>query len=153
MTDEKNEPATLTAVDYLEEQDKLIKEAAETIPGRIDTCSFNKGYVRQQVFSCLTCVADGTDANGVCYGCAVSRGAVLTPFSPASHPKCHTTHDVVELFYKRNFRCDCGTAKINGKCSLQKKTGVLNEKNKYNHNFEGKFCYCRSKYTPESETG
>lgn len=31
---------------------------------------------------------------GVCYGCSL---------------RCHLQHEIEELFFKRGFRCDCGT--------------------------------------------
>ncbi|KND04213.1 uncharacterized protein SPPG_01646 [Spizellomyces punctatus DAOM BR117] len=129
---------TITAVDYLLQQEQLVLEASEVLPGVIDRCSFNDGYLRQKVYACKTCQASGDRAAGVCYGCFVS---------------CHTTHEVVELFYKRHFRCDCGTAAMPGKCSLQKKDGANNVENTYNHNFAGEFCYCNTPYDPETEEG
>ena len=35
------------------------------------------------------------DGKGVCYGCSIS---------------CHAEHDLVELFQRRKFRCDCPTS-------------------------------------------
>ncbi|KAI8817151.1 uncharacterized protein EV422DRAFT_509187 [Fimicolochytrium jonesii] len=90
---------TITAVDYLAQQEELLHEAAEVLP---------------------------------------------------CHTKCS---DVVELFYKRAFRCDCGTAKLPNKCSLQSKPGELNTQNTYTHNFRGNFCFCDTYYDPDAEEG
>jgi len=38
------------------------------------------------------------------------------------------------------------------KCSLQQEKAPLNEENKYDHNFENKFCYCDEDYNPEVDT-
>ncbi|KAJ3020072.1 hypothetical protein HKX48_001378 [Thoreauomyces humboldtii] len=131
---------TITAVEYLAQQDSLLHEASEVLSGVVDRCSYDKGYVRQRVFSCRTCsLAEGSTA-GTCYACFVS---------------CHTKCDqVVELFYKRHFRCDCGTSKLPGKCTLQKKPeDEANYENTYTGNFKGLFCFCRTLYDPDTEEG
>jgi len=50
---------------------------------------------------------------------------------------------LVELFNKRSFRCDCGTARLGGKpCELEPtERDVANALNQYNHNYEGRFCW------------
>ncbi|KAJ3184874.1 hypothetical protein HDU85_001554 [Gaertneriomyces sp. JEL0708] len=130
----------MTAEDYLAEQESLVDLASEVLPGEIDKCSYDAGYVKQSVYACLTCAQqNGDQPSGVCYGCFVS---------------CHTTHQVVELFYKRHFRCDCGTQKLPKCCVLQNKVdGTVNEENRYSQNFKGRFCWCRKMYDPEKEDG
>ncbi|KAJ3252756.1 hypothetical protein HDU77_004933 [Chytriomyces hyalinus] len=144
--------STVTAVAFLEEQQRLVAEAAEALPHAIDTCSFARGPLTQSVYSCRTCAKDlstvdltGTEgkndaesaAIGVCYACFV---------------QCHTTHDVVELFERRNFTCDCGTRKAIVKCCLQKSSiGEVNELNTYDDTFKGIFCYCKELYDYEKE--
>ncbi len=109
-----------------------------------DHCSFDIGSVRQRIYADL----DAKDANGhpvgICYSCSI---------------KCHPSHNLVELFTKRNFACDCGTTrmKCNGACSIRSKESGVDldipcSTNRYCHNFEGKFCSCNSGYDPESET-
>ncbi|KAI8849925.1 hypothetical protein BC829DRAFT_390516 [Chytridium lagenaria] len=138
-------PPEITAAEYLEREDELTREAAEALPGSIDRCSFDKGYVNQQIFSCLTCASKRAEAHpdtelthiGVCYACFV---------------QCHTTHNVVEMFYRRAFRCDCGIMESPKECCLQKSSiGKTNEKNKYDGTFEGRFCWCKSEYQYEKE--
>ncbi|ORY50932.1 hypothetical protein BCR33DRAFT_762498 [Rhizoclosmatium globosum] len=92
----------------------------------------------QQIFSCLTCRGPETNANvGVCYACFV---------------QCHTSHEVVELFERRDFVCDCGSSVCPVKCTLQQKSvGVLNSTNKYDHCFNNIFCYCKQPYDHEKE--
>ncbi|KAF8978821.1 hypothetical protein BGZ46_006113 [Entomortierella lignicola] len=65
------------------------------------------GYIRQPVYSCLTCNPNPSEEAGFCYSCSIS---------------CHGEHNLVELFTKRSFRCDCGTIKFKStKCKLDPK--------------------------------
>ncbi|TKA30439.1 hypothetical protein B0A50_02666 [Salinomyces thailandicus] len=86
------------------------------------------------------------------------------PLGPLRH--CHGEHNLVELFAKRKFVCDCGTTRLSNSgtpCSLRlnaetgRKGGVLSEEaaqgNRYNQNHEGKFCGCGEEYDPEKEKG
>lgn len=55
-----------------------------------------QGYIkRQALYACLTCTpearTDPTKRAGVCLACSYA---------------CHDGHDMVELYTKRNFRCD-----------------------------------------------
>lgn len=99
----------ITAVDYLHTQLALERRAREIMPYDPDACTYIKGELRQQVYACLTCSrANGNVPIGVCYSCSI---------------QCHSTHDLVELFTKRNFVCDCGTTKMakssHGACRLR----------------------------------
>jgi hypothetical protein len=73
-------------------------------------------------------------------------------------------HDLVELFAKRSFRCDCGTLSLGrGKqdkeasihpCNLRGKDLVYapqNDDNVYSKNFEGAFCRCERGKTYNAE--
>ncbi|EGV60674.1 RING-type E3 ubiquitin transferase [Yamadazyma tenuis] len=100
-----------TAVAYIEEQDELEKEAKELMPYEPNECTFNQGPLRQPVFACLTCSRDNNgNAIGVCYSCSI---------------QCHSSHEIVELFSKRSFVCDCGTTRMsksfNGACKVRNK--------------------------------
>ncbi|KAI8875617.1 hypothetical protein K501DRAFT_263530 [Backusella circina FSU 941] len=133
MTDD-----SITALEYLEKQERLEKEACEILPGKFEKCSFPLGYVRQSLYACKTC---GDDQAGICYSCSIA---------------CHADHELFELFPKRAFRCDCGMeGKLNEHaCSLMlpaKRIVKKNEKNKYNHNFQGLYCRCNEYYDPEKE--
>ncbi|GEQ68248.1 hypothetical protein JCM33374_g1915 [Metschnikowia sp. JCM 33374] len=91
------EDDSVTAVDYLETQLQLEKEAREAMPYEPDTCTYPQ-TLRQLVFACLTCSRANKNAPvGVCYSCSI---------------QCHSTHELVELFSKRNFVCDCGTCRM-----------------------------------------
>ncbi|BFZ58054.1 hypothetical protein PYCC9005_005112 [Savitreella phatthalungensis] len=139
--------------EYIENQDKLEQEARELFPYEFSVCSYDLGALKQQVFSCLTCAPESGERQrgGICYSCSIS---------------CHGEHTLVELFNKRNFRCDCGTSRCgNLPCVLAigPSGGVLegfepgrrpaNRDNRYNHNFEDKFCWCNEPYVPQQETG
>jgi E3 ubiquitin-protein ligase UBR7 len=94
--------------------------------------------------------SDSYDAAGVCYACSV---------------QCHGEHTLVEIFTKRNFTCDCGTTRFpeSSPCSLRinsetnTKGGVHSEEpnpnNKYNQNFQNRFCGCECDYDPFQQKG
>ena len=60
-------------------------------------CSYHEGYITQEVYSCLTCQTNTNKLAGICSGCAFN---------------CHKDHDLSHLYFKRNFRCDCGNSKF-----------------------------------------
>ncbi|MFS7923723.1 putative chromatin regulator PHD family [Helianthus anomalus] len=94
-------------------------------------CTYVKGYMkRQAIFSCLTCVPEGNA--GVCTACSLS---------------CHDGHEIIELWTKRKFRCDCGNSKFGEfYCKLSASKDIENEENSYNPNFKGKYCTCGRPY-------
>lgn len=146
-----------TAEDYIASQLQLEADAREALPYQFNTCTQQLGPLRQTIFACLTCspppasrLQQHTPA-GICYSCSIS---------------CHGEHTLVELFTKRDFVCDCGTTRLSNSgtpCALRHnaqtgmKGGVVGEEarqgNKYNQNFEGKFCGCGEEYDPEKEKG
>ncbi|KEQ59368.1 uncharacterized protein M437DRAFT_24423, partial [Aureobasidium melanogenum CBS 110374] len=145
-----------TAQEFIASQLELEKEAREALPYQFDTCTKPLGPLRQAIFACLTCnPPSGSDdkshtSAAVCYSCGIS---------------CHGEHELVELFTKRNFVCDCGTTRVpsSAPCTLRinestsQKGSVTGEtpaeNNKYNHNFSGRFCGCGEPYDPEKEKG
>ena len=58
-------------------------------------------------------------------------------------------HSLVELYTKRNFRCDCGTSRLITRCKLEPDKQE-NTENKYNQNFRGLYCTCSRPY-PDPE--
>lgn len=60
---------------------------------------------------------------------------------------------IVELWTKRNFRCDCGNSKFpNSSCKLFADKDPKNLQNNYNQNFQGLYCTCHRPYPdPEAE--
>ncbi|KAJ2086627.1 hypothetical protein GGI09_006659 [Coemansia sp. S100] len=150
----------VTAHSFLVAQADLEREAAEVLPGKFDECTYDKGYIRQPLYACLTCThpplkycqgassSDSTEPAGMCYSCSI---------------ECHAGHEVIELFTKRQFRCDCGTKRLllpaeQGACCRLKSARTMlatleNANNVYNHNFWGMYCSCDKFYVPENETG
>ncbi|KAG2611982.1 putative E3 ubiquitin-protein ligase UBR7 [Panicum virgatum] len=127
---------TVTIDEYIEgiEAEEL---EADLVLGGDDgkECTYAGGYLkRQAVFSCLTCVPDGVA--GVCTACSLA---------------CHDGHEIVELWTKRKFRCDCGNSKFGGHlCKLCPEKDSENPENCYNHNFKGSYCTCGRPY-PDPE--
>lgn len=158
-----------TAADYLQTQLDLEREARELMPYDPNNCTYTLGELRQPVFACLTCSRQNkNEPIGVCYSCSI---------------QCHASHDIVELFAKRSFVCDCGTTKMKntqgGSCNLRQSgehgQGNLGSRrgssthrpisikldaedipslsNQYNQNYKGLFCSCLKPYNPLEETG
>ncbi|KAJ1939090.1 hypothetical protein FBU59_004235 [Linderina macrospora] len=156
--DQTNSEPIVTAHSFLVQQADLEREAAEVLPGKFDECTYDKGYIRQPLYACLTCThppsnyqrtkpdaSAETAPAGMCYSCSI---------------ECHTGHEVIELFAKREFQCDCGTARLlpagEGSCCELKSTRKMlakfaNTKNSYNHNFWGFYCRCDTFYNPDDE--
>jgi len=121
----------LTMLDVLEDE-KALEDDANAVLGDVsDTaCTYPLGYMpRQPVYACTTCSGSGSPS-GICLACSYH---------------CHEGHELVELYTKRQFRCDCGTDKFGRSCKLEPKTGN-NTKNKYNQNFRGLYCTCSRPY-------
>ncbi|PHH61772.1 hypothetical protein CDD81_7983 [Ophiocordyceps australis] len=146
-----------TAADFIRNQELLEADAREALPYSIDMCTKTLGPLRQNVFACLTCnpaPSGGDDSTwqpaGVCYACSV---------------QCHGEHNLVEIFQKRNFTCDCGTTRFPAAsaCVLRineetgTKGGVHSEEadanNRYNQNFRNRFCGCQCDYDPFQQKG
>ncbi|KAK8030040.1 Metaphase-anaphase transition protein [Apiospora rasikravindrae] len=147
-----------TAAEFLRDQMQLEADAREALPYSIENCTKQLGTLRQSVFACLTCHPPPTNPDdstaykpaGVCYACSV---------------QCHGEHELVEIFQKRNFTCDCGTTRFaaDQPCTLRinpatnTKGGVHSEaadpNNKYNQNFRNRFCSCSIDYVPQEQKG
>ena len=158
---------SLTALDFLEDQLRLEKEAREIMPYEPDECTYPR-VLRHNMYACLTCCIENGGPVGVCYLCLI---------------QCHSTHDMVELFAKRNVVCDCGTTRMRrgAACSLRQakvpppakrmRTGsgsgasslfpaavkrpaddIPSLDNTYNHNYLGRFCSCAQVYNADAET-
>lgn len=140
-------------VEYLEDQENLEKQAREQMPYDPNECTFPKGPLRQELYACLTCYRSTKQLNAICYACSI---------------KCHTSHELVELFTKRSFTCDCGTSKVKGPCLVrypqwsklmndsqfndQFEPDIPDSNNRYNHNFKGLFCDCNNHYNPLTDS-
>ncbi|KAL8725806.1 MAG: hypothetical protein Q9166_007137 [cf. Caloplaca sp. 2 TL-2023] len=145
-----------TASEFIDSQLQLEADAREALPYAFDHCTQPLGPLRQNLFSCLTCnpppksPSDPYTAAAVCYSCSIA---------------CHGEHELVELFNKRNFTCDCGTTRLpaTSPCTLRidPATGVKGpvhsqpaaEGNTYNQNFRNRFCGCGELYDAHTEKG
>ncbi|KAF9479826.1 hypothetical protein BDN70DRAFT_806372 [Pholiota conissans] len=121
-----------TLSEFLNSQDELVREAALALPHQFSQCTYSLGPLRQAVYLCLNC----PEARGLCSACSVA---------------CHTEHEQIELFPKRNFRCDCPTTAIAHSCTLHPKQEVENSTNEYGQNFKGLFCRCGRPYDAKKE--
>ncbi|XP_071686328.1 uncharacterized protein [Rutidosis leptorrhynchoides] len=129
---EEETEQTVSLNEYLDEVEHQELEADLVLGGdEGKECTYVKGYMkRQAIFSCLTCTPDGNA--GVCTACSLT---------------CHDGHEIVELWTKRNFKCDCGNSKFGAfYCKLMPSKDIENEDNSYNHNFKGKYCTCSYQY-------
>lgn len=96
-----------------------------------ENCSYKKGYVtRQALYACLTCTKDG-EVGGVCLACSLV---------------CHGECELIELYTKRAFRCDCGNGRYKTECRLDTSKAVKNDDNQYGQNFAGLYCSCKRPY-------
>ncbi|CAH2108705.1 unnamed protein product [Euphydryas editha] len=133
----------VTMMDVLQDQADF-EEDANAVLGASDenNCTYSKGYIkRQAIYACLTCCSeaksDPSQRAGVCLACSLI---------------CHENHELVELYTKRNFRCDCGNPKFKSHpCTFTPNKADLNEDNYYNQNFSGLYCICQRPY-PDPET-
>lgn len=99
---EENEEEMVTLVDVLKHNEHMTKTADAVLGDASDTyCSYPMGYMRQAVYACMTCTPDALEKPetraGVCLACTYN---------------CHQDHELVELYTKRAFRCDCGNEKF-----------------------------------------
>lgn len=111
--------SSVTMVDVLEQQTAAEEDAHAVLGGSDDNeCTYSRGYVRRQaLYACLTCCPAGSPRAGVCLACSLT---------------CHEKHELVELYTKRDFRCDCGGPKFAGRpCSMGGLRPQENELNKY----------------------
>ncbi|KAI0536428.1 hypothetical protein GGR58DRAFT_394383 [Xylaria digitata] len=145
-----------TAADFIRDQMQLEADAREALPYSIKNCTGPLGPLRQNVYACLTCNPppgnpdDPFNPAGVCYSCSV---------------QCHGDHELVEIFQKRNFTCDCGTTRFkpDQPCTLRVNpdtntrgdvhSGRPDPNNKYNQNFRNRFCSCSVDYSPHEQKG
>ncbi|TGJ84731.1 hypothetical protein E0Z10_g4013 [Xylaria hypoxylon] len=145
-----------TAADFIRDQMQLEADAREALPYSIKNCTGPLGPLRQNIYACLTCNPppknpdDPFNAAGICYSCSV---------------QCHGDHELVEIFQKRNFTCDCGTTRFDPDqpCTLRvnpdtnTRGNVHSERadpnNKYNQNFRNRFCSCSVDYSPQEQKG
>ena len=130
LKEEENEKEDSGLAQFKEEAlQKCILEKALTRP-ETNCCTYNKGYITQECFSCITCFQETKKRAVLCLGCSI---------------KCHEdNHDIAPIGFKRHIRCDCGNNNFFIDCKFKKKEDIEydNPENVYNHNMENKYCYC-----------
>ncbi|ALC40087.1 CG15141 [Drosophila busckii] len=142
------EQSTITMIDVLEEEKEMEKEYAAVLGASDEkACTYTKGNIqRQALYSCLTCCPEArndlTKCAGICLACSY---------------RCHENHELVELYTKRNFRCDCPTLRMGSEkcCVLNPQLEGKQPKNAgnlYNHNFQGLYCKCKRPYPDPERT-
>ncbi|XP_018329909.1 putative E3 ubiquitin-protein ligase UBR7 [Agrilus planipennis] len=140
--DNSCEDSIVTLGEVLEAEQEMIEDANAVLGAGDDkNCTYTEGYMkRQPLYACLTCIPeakeDPSKRAGICLACCYH---------------CHDGHDLIELYTKRNFRCDCGNSKFPANtCNLNKAKDKENVLNNYNQNFSGVYCTCSRPY-PDPE--
>lgn len=148
----------ITPLEFVQRQLKQEAEALAAYPGNFNKCTYIEGPLTQPVFVCITCKQNpdriNKDPAGICYSCSIS---------------CHADHEIIELFNKRNYTCECGTRKFPSQCTLEKGVSITTSNsnveplvdsegwrkiittNLYSQNHEGLYCWCHKNYDPETE--
>ncbi|XP_073825044.1 putative E3 ubiquitin-protein ligase UBR7 [Musca autumnalis] len=140
--------SSVTMLDVLEEEKELEEEYAAVLGASDEkVCTYAQGAVkRQALYSCLTCCPESRNdlskCAGVCLACTY---------------QCHENHELVELYTKRNFCCDCPTERMgnSNRCRLNpglKQAVAANRDNLYNQNFQGLYCNCHRPYPDPERT-
>lgn len=115
------------------------RRTSEKTEETTNICTYDLGYVRQDLFACRKCSKKSGRYFGFCSGCRES---------------CHGDHlnEVFDLYTKRSFRCDCGNGRAKNKCCLQPRKDNINDlnENTYGHNFESRYCRCDREYLSTS---
>lgn len=131
----------VTLPEWLKEEEQLEEDAFAVLAASDEkNCTYLMGYVpRQALYSCKTCRKSDEEPIAICLACSYA---------------CHENHDLYELYTKRGFRCDCGNSRVkNNPCKLFPNKDPSNQHNKYDHNFNGLYCFCNRPYPdPENDS-
>ncbi|TPX66290.1 hypothetical protein SpCBS45565_g04573 [Spizellomyces sp. 'palustris'] len=130
MADTKGDDTnTITAVDYLLQQEQLVQEASEVLPigapsttGICGKKCMPAKHAKRPVIVQLAYVMDALSL--VIQRMRLSNSFIKGIFDVIAEPR-----------------------------QCQKKDGANNVENTYNHNFTGEFCFCNTPYDPETEEG
>eukprot|EP00644_Phytophthora_capsici_P011426 jgi/Phyca11/508673/fgenesh2_kg.PHYCAscaffold_37_\ len=143
-TVQEDDEEVVTLSEVLKHNEHMTETADAVLGDASDThCSYPMGYMRQAVYACLTCTPDSKDKlearAGVCLACTYN---------------CHQDHELVELYTKRAFRCDCGNAKFpkSNPCKLETDKAPTNSSNTYSQNYGGLYCNCHRPYPDPERT-
>ncbi|KAF1790479.1 Zinc finger, UBR-type [Phytophthora cactorum] len=117
----EDDEEVVTLSDVLKHNEQMTETADAVLGDASDThCSYPMGYMRQAVYACMTCTPDAREKPetraGVCLACTYN---------------CHQDHELVELYTKRSFRCDCGNEKFpkGNPCKLEADKAPTNPRN------------------------
>ncbi|KAF1785064.1 Zinc finger, UBR-type [Phytophthora cactorum] len=117
----EDDDEVVTLSDVLKHNEQMTETADAVLGDASDThCSYPMGYMRQAVYACMTCTPDAREKPetraGVCLACTYN---------------CHQDHELVELYTKRSFRCDCGNEKFpkGNPCKLEADKAPTNPRN------------------------
>ncbi|CAI5736012.1 unnamed protein product [Hyaloperonospora brassicae] len=142
--DEEEEEEIVTLSDVLKHNEHMTETADAVLGDASDTnCSYPMGYIRQAVYACMTCTPESLEKPetraGVCLACTYN---------------CHHDHELVELYTKRMFRCDCGNDKFptTMSCKLEAEKAPTNQRNTYSQNYGGVYCNCHRPYPDPERT-
>uniref|UniRef100_A0AAV1T6I9 UBR-type domain-containing protein n=1 Tax=Peronospora matthiolae TaxID=2874970 RepID=A0AAV1T6I9_9STRA len=142
--EDEEEEEVVTLSDVLKHNEHMTETADAVLGDASDThCSYPMGYIRQAVYACMTCTPEAVERPetraGVCLACTYS---------------CHHDHELVELYTKRMFRCDCGNDKFPStmSCKLEAEKAPANERNTYSQNYGGLYCNCHRPYPDPERT-
>lgn len=137
---ENDEDVVISMVDFLKEEEELENDANAVFGDSDDKqCTYAAGVrPRQALYACKTCPTTDKAPAGICLACSYA---------------CHDGHELLELYTKRNFRCDCGNEKFPElTCKLCPDKAGFNCENVYNQNYKGLYCVCARPYPdPEDE--
>ncbi|ETM52564.1 hypothetical protein L914_03858 [Phytophthora nicotianae] len=144
QTANEDDEEVMTLSDVLKHNEQMTETADAVLGDASDThCSYPMGYMRQAVYACMTCTPDALEKPetraGVCLACTYN---------------CHQDHELVELYTKRSFRCDCGNEKFpkSNPCKLEADKAPTNPRNTYSQNYGGLYCNCHRPYPDPERT-
>eukprot|EP00484_Ammonia_sp_Unknown_P020840 CAMPEP_0197028040 /NCGR_PEP_ID=MMETSP1384-20130603/7845_1 /TAXON_ID=29189 /ORGANISM="Ammonia sp." /LENGTH=517 /DNA_ID=CAMNT_0042456981 /DNA_START=27 /DNA_END=1580 /DNA_ORIENTATION=+ len=150
---------SLSMVDLLQaDMDNQLQaqHLSQTCGKNLNRCTYSKGYIDQPVFACLTCSNVDSNHNSNTIDADKQDYTRLSGFCLGCSMNCHLDHNVIELWNKRHFKCDCGNTKFANsaqtECLLSCQKDDINAANEYNHNFLGKYCYCNREYSVAHHT-
>jgi E3 ubiquitin-protein ligase UBR7 len=118
------------------EEDGSVSDIGLLMGGDPSRCTYPDGPLSQPLFTCLACnERDGGKPRGLCFGCSV---------------ECHSDHAeaIVELYWKRDYQCECGAGDGCGPCSFGEGRRERREANRVTQNFSSRFCICEQPYDP-----
>ncbi|CAH0478349.1 unnamed protein product [Peronospora belbahrii] len=141
---EADEDEVVTLADVLKHNEHMTETADAVLGDASETnCSYPLGYIRQAIYACMTCTPEALEKPetraGVCLACTYD---------------CHQDHELIELYTKRSFRCDCGNEKFhkNNPCKLEVNKTQINPRNIYSQNYGGVYCNCHRPYPDPERT-